>query len=132
MPRGAPLRTPVSGRWESRISRAPTPPRSRDTTRSWRPPRACRATPVGRVPHNRRCRPATRAATPPSFLTRFRQHDRPTALRRPALALVPLQILLGVLVVELVLIVICELRPRRNPLLGVDPDAAALDHRFAV
>src|SRR3954464_11479659 len=104
--RAALLRTREAARSEARTSRAPTRARRSDRTSSSRPPRACRATPAGTAPHNRRCRPTRRAATPRSFLTRLRQHDRPTTLRRAALALVPLQILLGILVVELVLVVV--------------------------
>src|SRR5215217_639137 len=74
--------------------------------------------------------PPTRRLLLLSFL--LRRHDRTATFRRATAAGVKLQILLRVLIEILVLIIVGELRPRRNALDGLDPDVAALDVGVAV
>src|SRR4051794_36918985 len=73
-----------------------------------------------------------RAARRSSLASGFWRHDRAATLGRAALASVPAQIFLGVLVVKLVLVVVHELRARRNSLDRFDPDMPPLDHGFAI
>src|SRR5438046_1720944 len=100
------------------------------TTRSREWPTIRRAPQAEKVPRNRRCRRATPA--PRSSDQSLGIDDRLAAVRRAANARVETEIVDRVIRIVVVIVVVEELRTRRNPLLRLNPNAPARNIDLAV
>src|SRR6185437_11298416 len=117
--------------WAPRTGRASTHRRSLDMRRNCSPPPADRGPPAETIPRSRRCRPAAPGGrSPAKLLSSF--HDRPSTVRRTAMADVETEVVLGVIVLFLVLVIVRDLFARRDLPQCVDPDLSALDHRLGI